>query len=49
MIPSSRVFDQQTMTLMIKHDALVRLYRIFFALFDWNAVPEPAIDHSNYL
>src|SRR6266487_3365292 len=46
MIPYSRVFDQQTMTLMLEHDALVQRFRTFFALFDWRVVPEPAIDPS---
>jgi hypothetical protein len=45
-IPCSRVFDQQTMTLMLHHDPLVQRYRSFFALFDWRVVPEPAPDPS---
>ncbi len=41
MIPSSRIFDQQTLTLMLEYDALVQRYRAFFALFDWTVVPMP--------
>jgi len=40
MIPYSQVFDQQTMTRMIEHDRVVQRYRAFFALFNWNVVPE---------
>ena len=32
MIAFSRVFDQQTLTLMQEHDPLVQLYRAFLAL-----------------
>jgi hypothetical protein len=46
MIPYSQVFDQQTLTRMLEHDPLVQRYRAFFALFDWNVVPEPALDPS---
>jgi hypothetical protein len=46
MIPYSHVFDQQTLTCMIEHDALVQRYRAFFALFEWKVVPEPGTDRS---
>ncbi len=46
MIAYSRVFDQQTLTLMQEHDPLVQRYRAFLALFEWNVVPEPALDPS---
>jgi hypothetical protein len=46
MIASSQVFDQQTLTQMIEHDPLVQRSRAFFELFDWNVVPEPALDPS---
>ncbi len=44
MIAHSRIFDQQTMALMLEHDPVVQRSRAFFALFDWNVVPEPPID-----
>ena len=46
MIPNSRVFDQHTLRLMQDVDPVVQRYRMFFALFDWNAVPEPPLDRS---
>jgi hypothetical protein len=46
MITYSRVFDQQTLALMQEHALLVQRYRAFFALFDWNVVPEPPADPS---
>jgi hypothetical protein len=45
-IPSSRVFDQQTLTRMLDHDPGVQRFRAFFALFEWSVVPELAIDPS---
>jgi hypothetical protein len=46
MIPNSRVFDQRTLILMQEHDRVVQRYRTFFALFQWSAVPDPALDPS---
>ena len=46
-LPPSRVFDQQTMTLLLQHDALVQRVRALFALFDWSVVPEPSLDPSH--
>jgi hypothetical protein len=46
MIPYSQVFDQQTLTQMIEHDPVVQRYRAFFALFNWNVVPEASTDPS---
>ena len=45
-LPSSRVFDQRTMTLLMEHDALVQRFRSLFALFEWSVVPEPSLDPS---
>ena len=39
MIPSSRIFDQSTLTALLDHDPLVAEYRAFFALLDWSVVP----------
>ncbi len=47
MITYSRVFDQQTMTLMLEHDPVVQRYRAFFRLFNWSVVPEPAINPTH--
>lgn len=44
MIPYSRVFDQQTLSVMIEHDPLVQRYRRLFALFDWSVVGEHPAD-----
>ncbi len=38
MIPSSAVFDQSTLTLLLDHDPVVTTYRALFALFDWSLV-----------
>ena len=38
MIPSSAVFDQSTLTLLLDHDPVVTQYRALFALFDWSLV-----------
>ena len=40
MIPTSAIFDQSTLTLMREYDPVVQRYRAFFALFDWNQLPE---------
>ena len=45
-IPESCVFDQRTMTLMLKHDPLVQHYRTFFEQLDWSVVPDQAPDPS---
>jgi hypothetical protein len=46
MIPESCIFDQRTMTLMLKHDPIVQHYRTFFEQLDWNVVPEKTPDPS---
>ncbi len=38
MIPSSVIFDQSTITLLLDHDPLVTQYRALFSLFDWSLV-----------
>src|SRR5215470_14884097 len=38
MIPSSRVFDQPTLTQLLTHDPVVAAYRGLFSLFDWSLV-----------
>jgi hypothetical protein len=39
MIPTSALFDQSTLTLLLTHDPVVQRYRRLFALFDWSVVP----------
>ena len=39
MIPTSALFDQSTLRLMLEHDAVVQRYRRFFAVFTWHLVP----------
>ena len=46
MLPYSRLFDQQTLALLIEHDAIVQRYRALFALLDWQVLPDPAPDSS---
>lgn len=38
MIPSTSRFDQETMAAFVEADPLVKEYRAFFALFDWQVV-----------
>ena len=38
MIPSSRLFDQSTMTALLDHDPIVSDYHSFFSLLDWSVV-----------
>src|SRR2546430_2713938 len=45
-IPTSLVFDQQTLAQMVEYDPVVQYYREFFALLDWSVVPEPPLDPS---
>jgi hypothetical protein len=45
-IPTSLVFDQQTLAQMLEYDPVVQYYREFFALLDWSVVPEPPLDPS---
>jgi hypothetical protein len=40
MILTSAIFDQSTLTLLREHDPVVQRYRAFFALFDWNQLPD---------
>ncbi len=40
MIPSSRVFDQSTLTQLLTHDPVVSAYRALFSLFDWSLVEQ---------
>ena len=40
MIPSSAVFDQSTLALLLEHDPLVQEYRTLFSLFDWSLVED---------
>src|SRR5436305_9410548 len=44
-IPSSRQFDQPTLSKLIDADRVVQRYRTLFALFDWTAL-EPAVKPS---
>jgi Transposase DDE domain len=46
MLPYSRTFDQRTLTLLMEHDAVVQRYRAFFALLDWQVLPDPSPDPS---
>lgn len=46
MLPYSRTFDQQTLTLLMEHDAVVQRSRAFFALLDWQVLPDPSPDPS---
>lgn len=38
-LPSSRLFDQQTMSHLLDSDPLLQRYRALFATFDWSGVP----------
>jgi hypothetical protein len=38
MIPSSALFDQSVMSLLLDHDPVVADYRAFFSLIDWSVV-----------
>jgi hypothetical protein len=40
MIPSSKVFDQSTLTALLEHDPLIADYRAFFSLLDWSVVED---------
>ncbi len=40
MIPTSPLFDQSTLALLLDHDPVVQRYRGFLALFDWSCIPE---------
>ena len=46
MIPTSALFDQSTLTLLLTHDPVVQRYRRFFALFDWSVVPPRSADRA---
>lgn len=39
MIPTSDLFDQPTLTLLMEHDAIIARYRRLFALLDWDVLP----------
>jgi len=41
-IPSSRLFDQQTIGKIITADALIQRYRTLFALLDWSSLDAPS-------
>ena len=43
-IPESSTFDQRTMKRLLEHDPVVQRYRAFFALFDWQRLPQPPCD-----
>src|SRR5215470_17435366 len=47
MIPSSRVFDQPTLTQLLTHDPVVAAYRGLFSLFDWSLVEQWQEQHSS--
>jgi hypothetical protein len=40
MIPSSALFDQSVLALLLEHDPVVADYRAFFALLDWSLVQD---------
>lgn len=40
MIPSSALFDQSVLALLLEHDPVVADYRAFFALLDWSLVQQ---------
>jgi hypothetical protein len=46
MLPYSETFDQQTLTLLLEHDAIVQRYRALFALLDWQVLPNPSPERS---
>lgn len=46
MLPYSHIFDQQTLTLLMEHDAIVQRYRALFALLEWQVLPDPLPDPS---
>ena len=46
MLPYSQTFDQRTLALLMEHDAIVQRYRAFFALLDWQVLPDPSPDPS---
>ena len=46
MLPYSQTFDQQTLTLLMEHDAVVQRYRALFALLDWQVLPDQPLDPS---
>src|SRR6266849_2763396 len=46
MIPSSTIFDQETMTHLLAYDPLVQEYEAFFALLDWSLVESWQAQHS---
>lgn len=39
MIPTSHLFDQRTLHLLMEHDAIIARYRRLFALLDWQVLP----------
>jgi len=45
-LPSSRHFDQSTLSHLLDVDPVVQRYRGFFALFTWSVVPEPVMQPS---
>jgi hypothetical protein len=46
MIPTSAIFDQSLLALLLSHDPVVQRYRRFFALFDWSVVPPRSADRA---
>src|SRR5215469_18308099 len=47
MIPSSALFDQSTIQLLLEHDPVVQDYRSFFSLLDWSLVEQWQTRHSS--
>ena len=45
-LPSSRHFDQSTLSHLLDVDPVVQRYRSFFALFTWSVVQEPVMQPS---
>jgi hypothetical protein len=46
MIPTSAMFDQSILALLLAHDPVVQRYRRLFALFEWSVVPPRAADRA---
>jgi len=46
MIPTSAIFDQSTLTLLLTHDPVVQRYRRLFALFEWSVVPSRSANRA---
>ena len=46
MIPTSAIFDQSVLALLLAPDPVVQRYRRFFALFDWSLLPPRSADRA---